>query len=98
MAARRPFFQTLTTNGPLAILQKEPGWSVISIHAYTRGSIEWRYSFYHYCAYSKNLNFVFAICNFYLHLSLCYSIPEITFSVLANSLLLSKILYIDVFL
>ena len=33
----------------------EPGSSVIFIHFYTRDSIKWRYSFYHYCAHSKIL-------------------------------------------
>ena len=40
---------------PFRYSAKEPGSSVIFIHFYTRDSIKWRYSFYHYCAHSKIL-------------------------------------------
>ena len=42
-------------NRPISYSAKEPGSSVIFIHFYTRDSIEWRLSFYHYCAHSKIL-------------------------------------------
>ena len=42
-------------NRPFSYPKKEPGSSVIFIHFDTRCSIEWRWSFYHYCAHSKIL-------------------------------------------
>ena len=42
-------------NRPFSYSTKEPGSSVIFIHFYTRGSIEWLQSFFHYCSYSKIL-------------------------------------------
>ena len=42
-------------NRPFSYSTNEPGSSVIFVHLYTRGSIEWRQSFYHNCAHSKIL-------------------------------------------
>ena len=43
------------SNRPFSYSVKEPGSSVIFIHLHTRGSIDWRLSFYHYCVHSKIL-------------------------------------------
>ena len=45
----------LRQNRPFSYSTKEPGLSVIFIHLYTRGSMEWRSSFYHNCTHSKIL-------------------------------------------
>ena len=46
---------TPVSNRPFSYSTKESGSSVIFIHFYTRGSIEWRYGFYLNCAHSKIL-------------------------------------------
>ena len=40
-------------NRPFSYSTKEPGSSDIFIHFDAQGSIEWRWSFDHHCAYSK---------------------------------------------
>ena len=40
---------------PSSYSRKEPVSSVIFKHFYTRGSIEWRYSFFHYYVHSRIL-------------------------------------------
>ena len=45
-------------NRPFSYTTKEPGSSVIFIHFYMRGSIEWRQSFGLHCAHSKILQIV----------------------------------------
>ena len=41
------------SNRPFSYSTKEPGSSDIFIHFDAQGSIEWRWSFDHHCAYSK---------------------------------------------
>ena len=45
-------------NRPFSYSTKEPGSSDIFIHFDAQGSIEWRWSFNHHCAYSKILQIV----------------------------------------
>ena len=46
---------SVISNRPFSYSRKDPGSSVISIHSYTRGSIEWHEGFCLYCAHSKIL-------------------------------------------
>ena len=49
---------TRTVFGPHGLFSfstKGPGLSVVFLHFYTQGSIEWRQSFLHYCPHSKLL-------------------------------------------